>query len=394
MSKGLFLNIPANGHVNPSLVLATEIVARGEEITYVLTEDYRDTIEATGATFTPYPEVEQLRTISQLSQGGNIPQNAHTLVRIGEQLLPFMFDLIDREQPDYVIYDSLCGWAKMALQKYNLPTIAIFTTFMIHPTSPPPMPISDIAKTLRQVIGEARGYWHTRQHIQNTHHVKSIGLFEAVSCEGDLNIIFTSRDFQPAGNRFGENNKFVGPLVADRPTMPDFPYDFLEKKNLVYISLGTINNMNRDFYRTCLQAFADFAGHFVMSIGDNISVDELGKIPDNFLVRNFVPQLDVLKKTNVFITHGGLNSVQESLLAGVPMIVIPQQIEQGLVANQIKKLGAGIVDRRPTESSLVMNLKTMMGLSSYRNAAKSLGDTLRSAGGVSYAVNELLAFTH
>ena len=392
MGKGLFFNIPSTGHINPAQVLISELVARGEDIVYVLPNNYREQVEQTGATFVPYPDIETLRTVNQLAQGGNIPHNAHTLVQIGEQLLPFMFKLIELEQPDYIIYDSLCGRAKMALQRFNIPTIATFSTFAFHPMAPPPMPISDIIKTAGQLLGEVREYWQTRQTIQTKHNVKSIGLFEAVACSGDLNIVYTSQKFQVVGNRFGEDYKFVGALIGERPTVPDFPYEFLEKPSLIYISLGTVNNTNIDFYRLCLKTFGDYAGHFLMSIGNQVSVDELGEIPDNFLVMNHVPQLDVLDKAKVFITHGGLNSVHESLLAGVPMIVVPQQIEQGMVANQVKKFGAGLINRRPSESSLVINLKTIIGMKSFRESAKSLGESLQSAGGVSKAVDEILKF--
>lgn len=394
MGKGLFFNIPSTGHMNPAEVLIKELVARGEDMVYVLTHEHRDYVEATGATFIPYPDIEDLRNINQLAQGGNIPYNAHTLIKIGEQLLPFMFKLIELEQPDYVIYDSLCGWAKMAMQKYNMPTVSTFSTFLVHPLSPPPIPPTEIIKTARQFLAEIRGYWRTRQRIQDTYHVKSIGLLEAVSCEGDLNLVYTSREFQPAGKRFGDKYRFVGTLVGERPKPSDFPYDFLDVNPLVYISLGTINNANIGFYRMCIETFAGFDGRVVMSIGGQVSVDEIGTIPDHFLVMNHVPQLDVLDKATVFITHGGLNSVHESLLVGVPMIVVPQQVEQGMVANQVKSFGAGVIDRQPTAESLWAHVGTLMAESTYRASAKVLGESLRSAGGVHTAVDELLTFVY
>ena len=303
-----------------------------------------------------------------------------------------MFKLLELEEPDYVIHDSLCGWAKMALQRFNIPTIATFSTFAVHPMNPPPMPPADIFKTAGQLLGEVRSYWQTRQRIQTKHHVKSIGLLEAVSCTGDMNLVYTSRKFQVVGERFGDDFKFVGAMIGERPVIPDFSYEFIEQSPLIYISLGTINNTNVDFYRLCLKTFRDFAGYFVMSIGGGVSVDDLGEIPDNFLVMNSVPQLDVLDNADAFITHGGLNSVHESLLASVPMIVVPQQIEQGMVANQVRKFGAGVVDRQPTELSLMKNLETIIGDSRFEDAAKSLGDTLREAGGVAKAVEEILRF--
>jgi UDP:flavonoid glycosyltransferase YjiC (YdhE family) len=54
MAKYVFFNFPAYGHVNPTLAIAAELIARGEEVVYYLPERFRQTIEATGATFHPY----------------------------------------------------------------------------------------------------------------------------------------------------------------------------------------------------------------------------------------------------------------------------------------------------------------------------------------------------
>jgi len=77
----------------------------------------------------------------------------------------------------------------------------------------------------------------------------------------------------------------------------------------------------------------------IMSVGRNIQIESLGLVPDNFLVENFVPQLEVLKRADVFITHGGMNSLNEALYFGVPVIVVPQQVEQAFNMRRLKKLG-------------------------------------------------------
>jgi anthraniloyl-CoA monooxygenase len=72
--------------------------------------------------------------------------------------------------------------------------------------------------------------------------------------------------------------------------------------------LGTINNLNLDFYKIVFQAFADYPAQFILSVGKNTAIAELGVMPDNFIVRNYVPQLDVLQHADAFITHGGMNT--------------------------------------------------------------------------------------
>jgi len=82
-----------------------ELVSRGEEILYVLTDRYRTKVEATGARYVPYPDIPDIHDVDRWSTSGNIPQNARRLVQLGENLLPFMFDLMEREKPDYLIMD-------------------------------------------------------------------------------------------------------------------------------------------------------------------------------------------------------------------------------------------------------------------------------------------------
>ncbi|MCV5706991.1 UDP-glucosyltransferase, partial [Escherichia coli] len=79
-----------------------------------------------------------------------------------------------------------------------------------------------------------------------------------------------------------------------------------------------------------------------LSVGKHIDTNQLKNVPPNFKVYNYVPQLEVLKQANLFITHGGMNSSSESLYFGVPMIVIPVMGDQPIVAQRIEDLKAGI----------------------------------------------------
>lgn len=399
MTKTLILNIPAQGHVNPSLPVVAELVQRGEEVVYVNTEAYRAQVEVTGARFVAYPPIPELVRLSEHASD-NIPLNMVGLVEIGERLLAFTRDLLQQEQPDCLIYDSLAGWGLMAARSHPLPTVSFIATFAINIKAMPPMSMGAMLQTGFQMIQVIPRYLRTSRRIKRTYGVKSVGLMEAVMSLAQLNIVFTSSAFQPGAESFADTFKFVGTALNLRPKEVDFPLDALTGKPLIYISLGTINNQNLDFYRACLTAFADHPGQIVLSAGKQTVIDSLGEIPPNFIVRNFVPQLDILQRADLFITHGGLNSVHEGLYYGVPLVVIPQQAEQAIVAQQVAKHGVGLALRaRPPYGQVTAHevraaADTALGTKreSYHAAAVRLGDTLREAGGAARAVDEIQAF--
>ena len=110
----------------------------------------------------------------------------------------------------------------------------------------------------------------------------------------------------------------------------------------LYISLGTLFNNWVEFFNMCFTAFGSQPWQVVLAIGNKIDQMTLGPIPANFLVHSYVPQLDVLQYTDIFITHGGTNSVMEALYYGVPLVVIPQVPQQIITANRVAELGLGV----------------------------------------------------
>src|SRR5688572_6331759 len=99
MAKIVFFNIPAHGHVNPSLPVIAELVRRGEQIVYVNSEEYRQAIEATGAHFHPYPDMREFEVLMANASQGDLARNALRLIQIGEKMMPWVVDLVEREQP-------------------------------------------------------------------------------------------------------------------------------------------------------------------------------------------------------------------------------------------------------------------------------------------------------
>lgn len=399
MSKTIFFNIPAQGHINPMLPVITELVRRGEQVICVNTDDAKALHEVTGANFIPYPPIPTMHGLMNNASGGNLADNALELIKIAELVMPWVLNLLEREKPDYVIFDSLCSWAKQAVTKLGIPSVASITTFVFTPGAMPPIPLSFMLSMVGSTIARMPAYWQVATRMRRQFGVKGVGLVGALSNSSTMNIVFTSALFQPASEKLGAGYSFVGPSIAPRSASHDFPFEAINGNPVIYISLGTINNDNLEFYRQCFEAFAQYDAQCILSVGKRTDIGALGVIPANFIVRNFVPQLDILQRADLFITHGGMNSVHEGIYYNVPLVVIPQQFEQSIVARQVIKHGAGIALAvtppfgQVTATALRDAVDTVMRSKAvYQTATEKLGNSLRNAGGYQRAVDELIAF--
>jgi MGT family glycosyltransferase len=393
MSKIVYFNIPAHGHVNPTLPVIETLVQAGEQVIAVNTEDWRSAYESVGATFRAYPTLPELTALTQGTTNFSFGKNALTLVQIAEKMMPDLLTLLRDERLDCVVFDSLASWGKQAADVLNIPVIGSVTTFVLGKGSMPSVSLPEMMKTALDLGKRMPAYWQTSARMQREHGIRPAGLINALMTVAAKNIVFTSAQFQPSGTKMGDAFQFVGPSIKPRPNSVDFPFDALTKKPVIYISLGTIVNTNTAFYQQCFSAFADFAGQVVLSVGKQTAIEALSTIPSNFIVRNFVPQLDVLQRADLFITHGGLNSVQEGLYYGLPLVVVPQQLEQAFVADQVVKHGAGVaLSKDVTASELHSAADRILNNASYRAAAHRLRDSFINAGGYQRAADIIAAF--
>jgi MGT family glycosyltransferase len=132
-----------------------------------------------------------------------------------------------------------------------------------------------------------------------------------------------------------------------------------------------------------------------MSIGNKFDRAELGAVPENFIVRSTVPQIEVLKHTRVFLTHGGGSSTNESLYFGVPMLVYPTSTEQYIQARRVNEVGAGrILWPRQANAENIRSLVTgLLADESVLTVARRMQTSFRAAGGPGRAVDEILRYT-
>jgi zeaxanthin glucosyltransferase len=153
------------------------------------------------------------------------------------------------------------------------------------------------------------------------------------------------REFDFPGIPWPPQFHYTGPFHDDQGRAPvPFPWEKINGKPIIYASLGTLVNGLDYVYKAILGAVGPMQDvQLVLSIGKNIRRDDLGPVPENTIVVESAPQIALLKRASLCITHAGLNTTLESLAQGVPMVAIPIAYEQPGVAARIAYHGAGEV---------------------------------------------------
>jgi zeaxanthin glucosyltransferase len=174
-----------------------------------------------------------------------------------------------------------------------------------------------------------------------------------------------------------------------RPKL-EFPWDRLTGEPLIYASMGTLMNGRVDVFRTIVAGVAKHKGtQLVLSIGDQLDPKQIGPVTGNAIIVNQTPQLEVLKRTSVCITHAGLNTVLESLAQGVPQVGIPITFDQPWVATRIAAQKTGVT--MPLEKLTSDHLSTLLGevLNNdvYRENARKFQDVIAKTNGLSMAAD-------
>ncbi len=397
MSTVAVLNLSSSGHINPSLPLVAELVRRGEYVIYYAIEPYRTIIENSGAEYRSYNHPESIKP--KIHQGGLFSNMAH-YIKAAEANLPALLEQFEANPPDYLLLDSMCIWGNLIQQILKIPAISFSSIFIMHPNLPSEMIIEMVYQNLpKEVIIKGLkslyAYFEDAQRFDHQYGTQSPNLVQAFSNAQGLNLLFTSNKFHPFIEMYDQQiYKFIGPSITERAETVAFPFEQLGADPIIYISLGTINNEEPEFFKACYAAFADSSYQVVMSIGNKVAQTELGPPPDNFIVRPYVPQLKILQQVSAFITHGGMNSACEALLYGVPLLVIPRRGDQFLVAGEVAKSGVGLIlsATEITPQTLQNAVGKVLAEPNFTQHAQALGQSFKDAGGYVRGADEIFAY--
>lgn len=383
MSKIVFFSIPAYGHTNPTIAVVDELVKRGHEVWYYSFYEFQEKIENTGAKFIPCddylpeftPDIEKKvgKDFASLIEMG-----ADTTINLDKKVCGELKEF----KPDCIVSDSVCMWGKLFAIKLDIPYVCSTTTFAMNKHTAKLMKQS-LKEMLRMLMGIPRINRKIKMLQEKGYKVKNfIGIIQN---DNDTDtIVYTSKEFQPMSETFSERYAFVGPSFR----VPEI--EEIEKKYpLIYISLGTVLNQNRHFYQNCIKALADADCQVIMSVGEKTDIFSFGNLPDHFKVYPKVEQLKVLQKTDVFITHCGMNSISESLYFGVPSVLFPLHSEQVMVANRAAELNAGKRLKSDNVNSIRKAVMEVLNNILYKRNAEMISEGLRKAGGAGAAANKI-----
>ena len=183
---------------------------------------------------------------------------------------------------------------------------------------------------------------------------------------------------------------FTGAITnpVSRESTP-FPYEKLTGQPLIYASLGTVQNRLTGVFQAIAEACQDLDAQLVIALGSGITPESMPDLPGSPLVVGFAPQLELLQRAALTITHAGMNTALESLGAGVPMVAIPIANDQHGVAKRIVWTGAG--EEVSLKSLNVPKLRSVvirvLTEGSYRTNALRLKQAIKQAGGVKRAAD-------
>lgn len=401
MGKIVFFNLPgATGHINPTVGLVKQLVSYGENIIYYAGEESRQQFENLGVEFRSYERWFHYNHNAET--GVDILKMAFAEIDMTLACIEPLLEITRQDNPDCIIYDPCCVWGKYIGESLDLPTVSSITTLV----SSPWILFCDLKFTAIIIASLLKGipriFWARRigMKLMDKTGVEYRGIFYHIfdffACVGELNIVFNSKLYQPYVDKLTGDFQFVGPSIPQNRDSIHWDFSRYTNKKVIYVSLGTIHNQDIEFYQNIITAFAHEDVEVIMSVGKQIALDLLDPIPSNFTVANFVPQLEVLQHTDVFISHGGMNSLNEALYFNVPVLVVPRQIEQEFNGKRLAKLGVAKLLKKKLPSARRINsvVKELLEDPSYKLRAREYGEELRSSGGYIAAADRILEFIY
>lgn len=301
-------------------------------------------------------------------------------------IIDYILSQIKKIKFDYIIYGSMFPFGNAIAQILNIPAISSFAVF-----AKPKVFTLDQNDELIKKHKASQSYKLLYTKLKNKYNIQIPPMLDIFFNRGDLNIVYTSKYFvSNIIESYDSSYVFIGPPIYDRNENVEFPFEKLKDKKVMYISLGTVfNNTSDALYETFFKAFSSYKGVVIMT-AFNIDTSKF-KIPENFIVQNYVPQSKILQFTEVAVTHGGMNSTSDLLYNKIPFVTIPIGADQRYIAERVSELGATISLDKNSISPGILNdaIEKVTTFPSYRENIEKISNSFRAAGGYQKAIREI-----
>jgi zeaxanthin glucosyltransferase len=391
------------GHLNTMLPLGQEMKRRGHQVTFFGIVDARSKVLAAGLEFRSFGEAEfPLGSIDllfeELGKLSGLAALRYTLKWIETSARIFLESGVKEIEDagiEALLVDQISPEGGLVAELFDLPFVTICSALLFNqePTIPPLFTTwryrTDWWAVMRnQIVYQSIApFGKSMQKLRNSYRAKW-NLPPETNTDSPLAILNQQpAEFEYPRQQLPKYFHFTGPYHNQTSRKPvDFPWDRLTDKPLIYASMGTLQNQLTEVFQTIASACVDLDAQLVISLG-GASVDGLPLMAGNPIVVSYAPQLALLERAAVAITHAGMNTALECLTYGVPMVAIPVTNDQPGVAARVAWTGAGEIVplKQLTAAKLRSALELVLNNDSYRHNAQRLQQSIFCSGGVSQA---------
>lgn len=356
------------GHLIPTFPLARRLGERGHRVLYMTLADAGDFVRENGFEFVPILEdVFPLGSAKTLRAGSEKLKEAAALSKaeaedamtgklaLYEQYLAALVQsrplaaIVEREKPDVFLTLSLFSLTALVLRfRFDLPVLLLTSYLREEPKAAFAQEVEVVLMRMRR--GAAAFFELMLSARPNARRLADVSvevlqLRELILCPEALEIPRAGRIPEP------EVHYIEAPVEAERLSEKarSFPWEKLDPgKKLLLCSMGSQSYIaDPEALSRFFRAVAEMAAtlpdwQLVLASGGMVEEAELPALPADAVVARWVPQLALLKRAALMITHGGLGAVREAIAHGVPMVVYPLGRDQPANAQRVVHHGMGL----------------------------------------------------
>ncbi|HEX3270484.1 MAG TPA: nucleotide disphospho-sugar-binding domain-containing protein [Ktedonobacterales bacterium] len=374
MARFAFVTWDGGGNASPAIGIAQELRLRGHDAIFAGYETQRKRFEAQEFDFITLRRSGSFDIYHPRRVAERIPFIANVWACPAH--LEDIPDAVEETCADALIIDFMMQGALAAARRLSMP-VAVLAHSSIAGLTPPPE--SSLGGRLLAVTNRLR---------------EEAGLSALTRLNdgwaGQPALVTTIPELDPAATDAGALVRYVGPIFERFPDMDwNSPWEAGDDCPLVLVSFTTTGLWDqRGRIRNTLDAICDEPVRVLVTAADP---GDIGAIPANAVIRQFVPHAAVLPAAAVTVTHAGHGTESASLAYGVPIVALPNaSADQPFLAATLQRLGAGLALDGESEPEAVRSaVRAIMTQPSYATVAKTLAAAIHAAPGINGATAEL-----
>jgi len=323
---------PLTGHVNPLVSVAHELGQRGHRVVWIAHEKAVGHLLPQDSEILGLPEDFPEKLGRELAERAQQTRGLEAfrflwdafLIPLARGMMEPVEEAVKALNPDVLVVDQQAIAGALVARKRGIPWVTSSTT-----SASLIDPFALVPKVQDWMLNQLR-------ELQIEMGVESV---DRPDFSPHKMLVFSTPEFMGDVSQLPPQVRFVGPSITSRQSHHDFPFERIEGKGAILVSVGTLNQERSvRFFQAVVDGLASMERPVVVIAPPEL----LPQWPEHFIVARRIPQLQVLPHCSAVISHGGHNTVVETLHQGLPLVVAPIRDDQPVVAGQVVDAGAGL----------------------------------------------------